>query len=86
MPPFSSTVRSASEGAERILHEVCPRAFGYRLEAGVAGWRLRVERATDEGWRAYVLIVDPNELSGSLRDAAVRERLSRAWARQLGVA
>jgi hypothetical protein len=86
MPPFSSTVRSASEGAERILRRVCTRAFGYRLETGVRGWTLRVERATDEGWRAYELAVDPTELSGSLRDAAVRDRLSRAWARQLGVA
>jgi hypothetical protein len=86
MPPFSSTVRSASEGAERILRRVCTRAFGYRLETGVRGWTLRVERATDEGWRAYELAVDPTELSGSLRDAAVRERLSRAWARELGVA
>jgi len=86
MPPFSSTVRSASEGAERILHRVCTRAFGYRLETGIGGWTLRVERATDQGWQAYELAVDPAELSGSLRDAAVRERLSRAWARQLGVA
>jgi hypothetical protein len=86
MPPFSSTVRSASEGAERILRRVCSRAFGYRLEAGVAGWTLRVERATDEGWRAYELAVNPVELSGSLSDAAMRERLSRAWALQLGIA
>jgi len=86
MPPFSNTVRSASEGAERILHCVCPRAFGYRLQSGRAGWTLRVERATDAGWRAYELPVDPAELSGSLRDAAVRERLSQAWAQQLGVA
>ncbi|HKI65244.1 MAG TPA: hypothetical protein VKA16_11560 [Burkholderiales bacterium] len=86
MPPFSNTVRSASEGAERILHRVCPRAFGYRLQSGRAGWTLRVERATDAGWRAYELPVDPAELSGSLRDAAVRERLSQAWAQQLGVA
>lgn len=86
MPPFTSTVRSASAGAERILREVCPRAFGYRLEASVSGWRLRVERATDQGWRAYELAVDPAELSGSLGDAAVRERLSRIWARHLGVA
>ena len=86
MPPFSSTVRHASEGAERILHRVCTRAFGYRLETGVTGWILRVERATDEGWRSYDLVVDPAELSGSLSDAAVRDRLSRTWALQLGVA
>jgi len=86
MPPFSSTVRSASEGAERILRRVCTRAFGYRLETGIRGWTLRVERATEEGWRAYDLVVDPAELSGSLSDAAVRDRLSHAWALQLGVA
>jgi hypothetical protein len=86
MPPFGNTVRTASEGAERILRRVCTRAFGYRLEAGVAGWTLRVERATDDGWRAYELAVDPTELRGSLSDAAVRDRLSRTWALQLGVA
>ena len=86
MPTFPKTIRSASEGAERILHRVCPRAFGYGLESGRAGWTLRVERATDAGWRAYELAVDPIELSGSLRDDEVRERLSRAWALQLGVA
>ena len=86
MPPFSSTVRTASEAAERILRRVCTRAFGYRLETGVTGWTLRVERATDQGWRAYELAVDPAELNGSLSDAAVRDRLSRAWALQLGIA
>jgi hypothetical protein len=84
MPPFTSTIRAASEGAERILREVCPRAFGYTLHSGRTGWMLHVERATDEGWTACDLRVDPAELSGSLRDASLRGRLARAWARRLG--
>jgi hypothetical protein len=83
MPPLRPP-HAAIEGVERILRQVCPRAFAYRLEAGNGGWTLLVERAADAGWRAHALAVDPAELSESLRDAALRDRLSGAWARRLG--
>lgn len=70
-------------GAESILRQVCSRAFGYRLSPDEGGWTLRVEWATDEGWRSQVLAVDPSELSGSLRDARMRDRLAGRWASQL---
>lgn len=71
-------------GAESILRQVCSRAFGYRLNPDDgSGWTLRVEWATDEGWRSRVLAVDPAELSGSLRDAHMRDRLAVSWASQL---
>lgn len=84
MSPISQNVRDATEGAECILHRVCSRAFGYRLDRNGGGWTLMVECATEQGWQTCILAVDPAELETSRRDARVRDRLSGAWASRLG--
>lgn len=83
MQAHLQTKRTASIGVERILQRICTRAFGYRLEPGEGGWTLLVECATDGGWRACALPVDPAELIRSLRDARVEERLAGRWTAEL---
>ncbi len=72
------------EAAERILHQLCSRTFGYSVEARDSGWTLRVECATDEGWQTVLLPIGPAELGTSLDDPGVRDRLVAAGNRQLG--
>jgi hypothetical protein len=81
--PPAQDIRKASAAAERILGELCARSFGYTVEQKEGGWTLRVECATEDGWRVTILPVDPAELTESLRDASARERLRAAWRRRL---
>lgn len=76
-------VGGACEAAARILHGLFPRTFAYAVERKADGWRLRVECATDDGWQAATLPVDPAELAKSLHDAGLRKRLTAAWMRRL---
>ena len=79
----SQDIWKLREAAEGILHQLCPRTFGYTVEAKDAGWTLRVEFATDDGWQTVSLPIDPAELGTSLDDAGVRSRLISAWTRRL---
>lgn len=74
---------NAGEAAARILRELCPRPFGYTFDVMASQWTLRIECATDDGWRATMLAVDPAELAASLRDANTRRRLRTAWGRHV---
>lgn len=73
----------AGEAAARILRELCSRPFGYAFDVMAGQWTLRIECATDDGWRATMLAVDPAELAASLRDEHTRRRLCTAWGRHL---
>jgi SHS2 domain-containing protein len=83
MTPTALDIGSAREATERMLDELGLDAFVYTLEAKPAGWGLRIECATDEGWQTVELPVDPVELAASLADARVREDLRTQWGAHL---
>jgi len=83
MPPLAQDIRSARQAVERLLDELGVRAFVYTVEQKEAGWVLSVECATDGGWQAVALALDPAELNASLTDPAVRAKLCADWAPHL---
>jgi len=80
MPPLAQDIRSARAAVERVLDELGVRGFVYTVEQKEAGWVLSVECATEGGWQAVALAVDPAELNASLGDPAVRAKLRADWA------
>ena len=72
-------IRAAREAVERILDDCGLRAFVYTVEPKVEGWLLIIDCAADGGWQSITLPVDAAELSASLADAAVREKLRHEW-------
>ena len=72
-------IRAAREAVERILDDCGLRAFVYTVEPKVEGWLLIIDCAADGGWQSITLPVDAAELSASLHDAAVRDKLRREW-------
>ncbi len=83
MPPLAQDIRSARAAVERVLEELGVRGFVYTVEQREAGWVLTIECATDGGWQAVALAVDPAELNASLSDPAVRAKLRADWAPHL---
>ena len=79
----SQDIQGAREAVERLLGELGLRAFAYTVEPKQGGWSLRIECATDDGWRESTLAVDPVELRSSLSDAAAREKMRANWQARL---
>jgi hypothetical protein len=83
MPPLAQELRGSRRAVERILKALGVRAFVYTVEQRDAGWVLRIECALDGEWQTVALAVDPGELTASLRDRKLREKLSADWAPHL---
>jgi len=73
-------IRDARAAVERVFGELGLSAFVYTVEPKDTGWELRAECAVEEGWQSIVLPVDPADLTASLSDAGVRQKLRTAWA------
>jgi len=80
MSPLAQDIRSAREAVEAILDDLGVRTFVYTIEQKEAGWVLTLECASSDGaWQTVALDVNAAELTGSLRDAAVRQELRAKW-------
>jgi hypothetical protein len=79
MPPPAPEIRNAREAVERILDELGVRAFVYSVEPKESGWILSIECATNGDWQTVALAVDAAELSASLDDPAIRQKLCAEW-------
>jgi hypothetical protein len=83
MPPLAQDIRNARLAVERVLDEMGVRGFVYTVEQKEGGWMLSVECAMDGGWQSASWGVDPAELSASLGDASLREKLRADWETRL---
>lgn len=79
MGSLAQDIRSARLAVERVLDEIGLVAYLYTVEPKEEGWSLRVECPVEEGWQEVTLPVDRDELSESLRDGHVRQRLRSRW-------
>jgi tRNA nucleotidyltransferase (CCA-adding enzyme) len=79
MPPLTQDIRTSREAVERLLDGFGLSGFTYTVEPREEGWVVRVGCTTQEGWQDATLPVRPHELTASMTDPAVRERLRREW-------
>ena len=80
MTTLAQDIHDGRQAVERLLDAIGVRGYTYTIEAKEGGWVVRVECATEDGWKEATLPVEPYTLCASLGDPAVQEKLRTEWA------
>lgn len=79
----SRELARAREITESLLDALPLRNYFYEIEPGEAGWQLRLNCATAEGWANYRIPVERGRLLASGEDDGVRAALVQEWRRTI---
>lgn len=78
-----SNIARARLAVDVLLREAELDAYLFGVEPREDRWNVRLECATDEGWKVTQLTVDQHVLLDCVDDVALRRRILDAWAPRL---
>jgi hypothetical protein len=75
----------AKEAAAMLLEQLGLSAYLFEVEPREDGdWRVRVDCASDDGWRSLVIPIDAERLLDSASNSMTRAQVLNDWTRTLG--